>query len=1195
MAFDPTPAQRAAIETKNTSLLLSAAAGSGKTATLTQRIITSLTDKESPADISRMLIVTFTRAAAAELRERITNALSDALAVSPLDPHLNKQALLVGSADICTIDSFCLDVVKGNFQRLTLDDGTPLPPDFRIADTTELAALSISVMNSLIDEWYDRPDDGMNFAAFAENFAGTRDDGSLVKTLIEFAEHTSLYKNSATFADDCAKDLENVSKSGEFFDSAPGKIIKALTRDTVNFCIPMLEDALDYLAAVPTADAKYAPAFYDDLAVCKGVLSAIDRGYAAVKAVLDQYLPLGLKALGKNADTHTAYYKTKRDEVKKSLLELRSSYYAFDRDLLSLYAEKTAKNADILGAFIKDYRSRIAHEKAIRRVCDFNDVKRLAFTLLVNSDGSPSDVALSLRQKYDAVYIDEYQDVDPLQDAIFAAVAGPDARFMVGDIKQSIYGFRGSDPSIFGRYREEFLPLEEKAPSVGRSIFMSENFRCDKPIIDFTNLVSRSTFGAARGAVDYKPSDDLVNGKLGGGQVPVKLTFILPPDKSNELDYEIEQGEIRYTVNEIVALLSGETKNDGKPITPGDIAVLTRSSALCAAISDALTLAGVPASDAVTKDYFANPEVLLLLSLVSAVSDPHRDIRLAGALRSPVFGFTMDELVKIRTASDSSRSLFEAVELYSEDDGLSKKCREFEKTLAELRKKAYTLPLDRFVRELFDRFCLTALELPDDPRPSEMIHSNILRFYEYARSFANQRTASDISSFIKYIDDMLEAGIKTESESERSADKVSLMTVHKSKGLEFPVVFVCGCGSRFNRDSAKASLLYDPESGIGMQITDETGFARVDTPIRTAISRAVSERETEEEMRILYVALTRARERLYITSKLSKKAYENAQNDLYPNKYACRHSALCAKSFLDWLLPVAMKGDSSFELSVVASEDIDDIKPLCKAKKEEKKEIDAELVASYKSLFAKRFADTYGHTAALSLPAKLSVSRLYPTVLDDDGAAALDADSLPELISKPLFMMEEGEEKQKATAAERGTATHLFLQFCDFERVERGGIRAELRRLTDERFIPEGTAQLVNIRQLESFFASRFYSSVKNASRVNRELRFNLFLPAPDFTQNPSLAEELCGEKLLVQGVIDLVFEDKNGDITLCDYKTDYLTRDELCDPQAAKKKLAERHEKQLRYYAQAVKILFGRSPARICIYSLPLGDTVEL
>ncbi len=1195
MSFSPTPSQKLAIETKNTSLLLSAAAGSGKTATLTQRIIESITDENSPADISRMLIVTFTRAAAAELRERITKAISEALSKRPEDEHLNRQALLVGSASIYTIDAFCLDVVKSNFQRLTLEDGTPLPPDFRMADSTELSAMRLSLMESTLDDWYEKSKNGINFASFAENFTGMRDDGDLAQALLEFSERTLLYHGGESFAFNCAKNLETAAACDEFFASSSGETIKKLTRDALLYYSSLLEDGIEYLRGVPTADAKYLPAFWDDLRICREALATLESGYASVKNVLDSYAPVGLKALGKYKDDYTDFYKNLRGTAKSGLMSLRSDYYAFDPKTLSEYLTATAKNAKILGEFVNDYRHRLSHEKAIRRICDFNDVKLLAYRLLVAPDGSPTNISLSLRERYDTVYIDEYQDVDPIQDAIFAAVARENGRFMVGDIKQSIYGFRGADPSIFGNYRALFSPVGE-ASKHGNYIFMSENFRCNDPIIKFTNLISRSTFVPSAGAVDYGDADDLVCKKSGGSEIPVKLAFFLPRDKDAEHeDFDFERAEVRYVVNEICSLLKDQKKDSGEAILPKDIAVLTRSSSLGAEIASALESAGVPVSDAASRDYFANPEVLLILSLISTVDNPRRDIRLASALRSPLFGFSMDELVKIRRAAEPYLSLYDALCEYLEETELTAKCRNFVAVLESLQKKACELPLDRFIRGLFRDFSLTSLEIPDDSRSPEQIHDNILRFYEYARGFSEQRLGGTLGAFVKYIDDIISAGVKTETEAERSNKKVSIMTIHKSKGLEFPVVFVCGCGAKFNRNSLKKSLLYDARGGLGMQITDQTGFARIDTPIRTAVAKTIADAETEEEMRILYVALTRARERLYVTGKLEKKKYENVLADLMPNKFVCRHSVLGAKCYIDWILPAVISGGDSFELSVFAYEDIPDFKTHAEKAESLDEELDRELIDKYKEEFKKSFEFEYAHKKALALPAKLSVSRLYPTVLDDDGAASLDEKNLPELMTKPLFMLEDGEEKDRASAAERGTATHVFLQFCDFEAVEKYGVERELSRLTEENFIPSGTAELVNLRQLKSFFASRFYSSVRSAKRILREQRFNLFLSASEFSADPDLKKELIGESLLVQGVIDLVFEDQNGDITLCDYKTDYLTRDELADISLARKKLTDRHAEQLGYYAQAIKKLFGKAPARVCIYSLPLGDTVEL
>lgn len=1194
--YTPTQAQSDAMNTRDRSLLVSAAAGSGKTATLTQRIIKILTEENSDTDISDLLIVTFTRPAATELREKISKAVSDALAENPTNPHLARQALLLGSASICTIDSFCLDVVKSNFQSLTLEDGTPLPPDFRLADDSELGALSISLMNRTIEDWYNKKvGDGLSFHRFAENFTAIKNDDDLIRTLLNFAEKTEDFPGAHRFAADCADDLEAAAR-GDFFESKFGRAVAKATENAVEHYVKVLEDAIDYLTGIPKADTNYIPSIKNDLACLLGVREGLaKKSYADVRATLEGYSAIGLKTLGKSADEMTAFFGKQHGTVKDLIANLYSDYYAAEPEMLADHMRATACCLRLLSDFTADYRGRLAAEKARRRICTFADIKVLAHKLLVNPDKTPSDVALALREKYKAVYIDEYQDVDRMQDEIFAAVARPGTRFMVGDIKQCIYRFRGSEPDIFGEYREKFKPLGVKTDEEGSSIFMSENFRCNEPVIDFVNLVSHRNFAVCGGAVDYKSVDDLKYKKNDGGKTPVKVVLMPPEkDKKDLPDFKIKSREARYLVGEILRLKSEEKKDDGEPIEYGDIAVLVRGAVPAAEVTEAFTQMGIPYTETTKKDFFAYPEVLLLLSFVSVIANPHRDVRLAATMRSPLFGFTMDELVRIRRATDFSHSLFEAVTLYKGNEVLEKKCAAFADEIARLRGRAGNLPVDRLVRELFRDYSLTSLTLPDDPRTPEQIRDNILKFYDHARGFSEQRVGGDLYSFVKFIDDIIDSGTKISSESGSEDGKVTVMTMHKSKGLEFPVVFVYGCGTDFNRRGLTKPLLYSREGGIGMQLMDETGLARVDTPMRHAVAQSMIENETEEEMRLFYVAMTRARERLYLTASVSKTFYESIESNPCPDRYLDRYSVLSARNYFSWLAPFIFSNYSCFESKTLYPSEIPDPEPATVAQSAASN-AKAQNADELYRLFSESFDLEYTHRASLSLPAKLSVSKLYPTVLDDDGAAGLDDGSLPELKRKPLFMLDGGEEKVRATAAERGTATHVFLQFCDFENVDRNGVKSELDRLASEKFIPPATAELVNIGQLEEFFESRLYASVKRAKKLYREQRFNLFLPASEFTENAELSAELGGEKLLVQGVIDLVFEDENGDITLCDYKTDYLTREELSDKAAAEKKLRERHAQQLNYYKAAVGQLFGKAPARVCIYSLPLGDTVEL
>ena len=1195
MGFNMTPAQRNAVETRDKSILLSAAAGSGKTAALTARIIGSLTAADDPADLSRMLVVTFTRAAASELRERISKALGDALAADPLNEHLLRQSVLIGSADICTIDSFCLDLVKAYFQRLTLDGGTPLPPDFRLADETELSALKLDVMNSVIDSMYDSCDPSVNFSRFAENFSGTRDEGKFIDILIDYAEDLENVTSPDTYTDDAVKEYRN-SAELDFFDTVYGKRLKTSLSEKLSYFESICATACRELDDGGVCAKNYLPAFASDLDFCRSLKAAVAEGYEKASAVAGTYAAMGLKSLGKHADETTKAYQKLRETYKKELSGMKEKYFCLTPAEISALALRTAEELSVLSAVISEYRRRYAKEKILRRILEFSDIKRLAHTLLVKKDGTPTETALELRQKYDAVYIDEYQDVDPVQDEIFRAVSKEGCRFSVGDIKQSIYGFRGAEPAVFGSMRDSMPDFGSPDAEERRecAIYMSENFRCDGPVIDFVNAVSRSTFMLAGGVVGYRREDDLIHGRSDADSEKVRLSLFCSGAG------EATRPEVAYIVSEIAALVADGRKDDGTPIGYSDIAVLSRSSNFSSLVEEALSAAGIPSENSAAKDFFANPEILLVFSLLAAIDNPQKDIMLAAALRSPFFGFTMDELVRIRAASDISYSLFDATEEYAAidlaDGELKEKCADFLALFDSLREESRSSPVDRFVRDIFEKFSVMSLSDDNSGRTAEQIHANLVRFSDYALRYAKTRT-DGLTGFVNYISSIIESGETVDSPSVPSAvGAVKIMTIHKSKGLEFPVVFLVGCGVRFNRDDLNSTLLSDTGTGIALKLTDDTGFARTDTPHRLALTVSIREKQTEEQMRVLYVALTRARERLYVTGSVGGKDPEGALMLAKSRaRFACRSSVMAANCYLDWLLPAAVYAGDCLELSVFpdgaelpnTAEDHQESPETA----ENSSEISEARYRKIKERLSEMFGYSYPHAEAVRIPAKLSVSRLYPDLLDE-GTAEPASDRLPAPERKPLFMMAEVD--RRASAAEKGTATHLFLQFCDFERAKRS-VTEELSRLVTERFIPAGSAALVNIRQLERFFSSSFFAKIEGSKKLWRETRFNLLLPAAEFTSDSAVADALKGEEILVQGVIDLLFIDRDGRIVLCDYKTDYVPKEFAGDDEKSRRFFLDRHGEQLSYYKKAAEKLLSAGPDGVCIYSLFLGEEFYL
>ncbi|MBQ8332059.1 MAG: UvrD-helicase domain-containing protein [Clostridia bacterium] len=1197
-----TAAQSAAMNIHDKTLLVSAAAGSGKTATLTERIIRRITDKDKPADISKMLIVTFTRAAADELKSRIFTALSEALAKNPADRHLTAQLVKLGSARICTIDSFYLDLVRSNFSALGI------PASFRIADTSELEILQKSVMEDCIDSFYETDEE---FPAFAECFTGTRSADRLTQLLIDLSAQCDSVPEGVEFLRlNAERTLRDADMEVDLFSTDYGKILRARSADTVQYCLSVFAAACEYLNSNEVFVSTMLPSFLYDKEFCERLLDALsdeEEGYSRTKSLLESFAPVRLKSPKSDQITEESNrFKALRTEQHKRLRELLKKSFSKPPQVIIHAMSDTAKYTETLYRVLLTYEARLHEEKLRRSIFDFNDIRRYTMKLLVREDGTPTPIALQYAEEFSDIYIDEYQDVDRVQDLIFRALSRPTNRFMVGDIKQSIYGFRGAEPLVFSEYRAHFpdhnTPAAKKSDNA--TVFMSENFRCDKSIIEFTNLVCSRIFSACVESIGYRSDDDLVFSKKPPTEEYrsplVQVAVIMPPTPSEEESEEDElpekkELEAAYIASEINRLITEEKKADGSPILAGDIAVLFRSRSMSAYVSRALNEYGILTSENDGDRYFENPDVLMVLCLLNTVDNPHRDIFLTGTLRSPIFGFTMEDLILIRKSCDDSYSLYDALLSCTDgDDALAKKCRRFDEVLTGLRQNAVTLPVDRFLRLLFESDVFAASGLVCDQTETGD-GGNLLRLYEYARTF-EAGSFKGLYNFIEFINTIIEEGKKMKVPPKgTSPDRVNLMTIHQSKGLEFPVCFLCDCGKRFNRQDQQASLLFDYPTGVAMKIADQTGFARINTPMREALAANVAIRQTEEEMRVLYVALTRARERLYVTAYTSSSEEQLLQKAEARVQFCGRYALLRCQSYLDWiLLPFAdptCDTDAccrlSFLQAVLKTEGSEEETEVLA---EESEKINADPILTEK--LKKDFAFQYPYTGLRRIPAKLSVSRLSPDVLDEDDRS-VDLFSERKKVPVPDFFLTGG--IPKASAAERGTATHLFLQFCDFVYARKHGVANEIARLVERKFLPANIADLILTEELDTFFESEFLNEILSAKEIIREQRFNLLLSPEAFTQDPEFRDKLAEEKLAVQGVIDLILIHRDGSLGLYDYKTDRLSTAEQEQEVLAQKKMNERHGLQLSYYAHAVSLLFDRPCDRLCVYSTHAGKLFDI
>ncbi|MBO7250704.1 MAG: UvrD-helicase domain-containing protein, partial [Clostridia bacterium] len=902
-----TPAQSAAIETRGKDLLVSAAAGSGKTATLTERIIRSLKDEKAPLDISKMLIVTFTRAAASELRLKIFKALSEALTKDPTNKHLASQLVKTTSAKICTIDSFYLDLLRENFSELGL------PPSFRIADTAEIQLLAKECMSDTVSAFYDADTDG--FSAFVESFVTLKGRDRLPEILLNLYTSISAYPEGIAFLGECAKNYERAAND-DFFKSSFGEVLCSNVESAVAHYVNILEDATELMLADEKTAACYLPSFAYDLRFCRELSEILkERSYARAKAHIEGYSPISLKVIRGDLGEEITHAKERRTEISKAIRDIAKKSFGLSEANISASMKRSKEITVCLFEVLSRFEETFNREKLRRSALDFSDIRRYALKLLVAPDGSPTETARKISTKYTDIYIDEYQDVDRVQDLIFKSISNGKNRFMVGDIKQSIYGFRGAEPHVFAGYRASF-PLhgtESAATSLAESIFMSDNFRCDENVIAFTNAVCSYLFGIFSENIGYCPEDDLKFSKSKPSEdytsPKVALSIVTAPEDEDS-DYvknaeNNRQSEARYIAAKIKELLTYGHLANGERVRAEDVAIMFRSGAMKPYLRDALTEAGIDFCGGEESRYFESPDVLLLLSVLNVIDNPRRDIHLAAALYSPLFDLSLEDLVIIKKSEDPNLSLYDALSLYSEknEDKLTQKCRFFLTTLKEWRDMTHAMPVGKLLRAIFSSPLFARSGITDS--------ENLKILYEYARRF-EAGAYRGLYDFIEYLNRMIANDAKLETAAaDKTVGKVSLITVHHSKGLEYPVCFLCGTSGQFNKNEFKDSLLFEYSTGVAMKLSDGTGFARINTPMREAIMSKIVAAQTEEEIRVLYVALTRAREYLFVTGSTSQSAEKLTVAADERRRYSGKYNLMRCKSHLEWILTALAGKDMS--------------------------------------------------------------------------------------------------------------------------------------------------------------------------------------------------------------------------------------------------------------------------------------------
>ena len=1246
--IDFTPAQRQAIFAHGRTLLISAAAGSGKTFTLTQRIIKSIL--EDGIDISELLIVTYTRAAAAQLKEKIAKALTDEIAKDPQNTDLQNQLMKLGQAHISTIDSFFAEPVKANFERLGL------PASLRMADDAELAPIRERIMGDTLDEFFSECEAYKNselssidyrtrFTELIGITTGARDTSSVIPAFWGIYSKLITSPISVKQLQLYAGRLKEEAKNDPFL-SEDGRFIKEKLYSQVKYVRSSFLKHAEDMQSDEFVCSKYYADFIEYASGCTPLLDALENGsYDDIRNAFSEFSPKPITTVKTEEKTESsAYYFTQRKKLNDSIPALYNEYLYLPAneisELLDEYAEISLVLYDILDRFDKKYMA----EKKKKGICEFSDMPKYLMELLT-LDGDvtkETEYAKSLRASFKEVYIDEYQDVNGIQDAIFAII-GKDHRFMVGDIKQSIYGFREAEPDIFSSYRAKFAEYNEKNdvipadPFSGNTIFMSENFRCDKGVIDFANYLCERIFPAISSNIGYNPEgDNLKHGKkVEKDYVAKKVELMVvetPPRDENEEETDTPTPKVDsayhesfIVANEIARLIRNEKKADGKPIKAGDIAILVRSMAHAKQLMRNLDKLNIKYAASKKGDLFEGSDMSLLVDLLSVIDNPRADMPLYNVLtaKSEIYEpeFTIEEVIKIRKNANKVNSLYDAMLEYSsidEDDDISERCADFISRTEKLRARARGISADKLIKDLI--FCERYTLLTRTEAYSYLFNS--------ACSYVKNNWSS-LYSFLTYYKKLMENSSSGSEPAAEDENAVKIMTVHQSKGLEFNVCFLFGFGKQFNINE-KDSFVFIKGHGAYMKLppkktNDPLNDIRTrycNNPIFKSACRRDYQRQLEEEARVFYVALTRPVERLYVSGSITKTYEEYIQK--LERCADVDYELQSSNTFLYWTLLILAKSDKSAydqfcNISVYQKGDIKLADPFTKKEIERaiSKNADEYEIGLANALMA--YPEGKRDREILSgIPSKVAASKLSCKMLEENVFTTLpDCKLFPEnehdidaiftdnknRIRSRIELMKRAPvrfddligERHESSAAQKGTAMHAFLQFCDFERLKSEGIDSEIDRLVSEKFISESIKADLNRSLLDRFIKSDIFDVISRAKSIRREFHFGMYMPAEKFTQNQTIKNIVNGKSIYVQGSIDLLIEDSDGELILCDYKTDRVTSEEHADRALLIQNVKQRHQNQLDQYSHAVTEIFGRSPKKRFIYLFNINEAIEI
>lgn len=1183
MMAELTPQQRAVVENRGGTLLVSAAAGSGKTKVLVDRVVERI--RREGKNIHEFLIITFTNAAAAELRSKISVALSKALAAEPDNRHLRRQLNLMHLAQISTVHAFCGALIRQYGYLLEV------PPDYAMLEDARKEEMLTRILSDMLEAHY--ADITPAFRQLSDTLGAGRSDSDLEKLVRALFERMLTQPNPQQWLRNLTLELEEAQEPG---NTVFGRILLDNARQRLGWLIDRHTWATQQMQGDEKLTKKFLPAYENQTRSLEAIVQALDGPWDQIAPLLELEYPRLVVQKYPEPEKLKAIQAIRKD-MKKQLETMATLFSRPGAELLS-EQNKMAPALHALCDLASELERKFSAEKRRKNLLDFSDQEHLAIHLLVDSLGRPTDVAKEVSQRYAEIMVDEYQDSNRVQELIYTAIVrGQDEnRFLVGDVKQSIYGFRQAEPALFLEKYRSYAPADQAAEGEPRKLILSKNFRSRPEILEAVNHTFSCIMSPEVGELSYGPDESLYPGLPEypkDGSVHVSLSLLDLPKKSSgsaedsdQEDRKKAEKEAAWAAHKIVSLLdSGLTVRDGDTIRaaqPKDIAILFRARTSMNIYQKALLRAGIPVAGDAGGNLFETPEVQVLLNLLRVLDNPHQDIPLLAVLCSPLYRISNDQLGMVRASSHQPR-FYDAMTECREDW-----CVQTLNSLESLRKKAAETSADELVWALLeDTGLLGAYSAMEQ---GQRRRANLLRIYDIARETAGGSYLY-LYELIRTLDRLEQSGTEGDPGSQEG---VTLTTIHKSKGLEYPIVFLCDLTRKFNFEELKSSVLLDGDLGIGAKIIDPERRIRYPGLCHQALDVKKRSQLTAEEMRVLYVAMTRPKDYLFMSC--CEEGLVGTLSKLLPGvgcpaeQWAVRD----AKSPGEWVLLSALSrieagklfaicgrpqcqltmSDHPWQITYEMLETVPEARYVPKTEQTVKASVP---VPSPEQLVT-AMEWQYPYLTAAQTPSKVTATELKGRAKDQEAQEDAAAPRRMPRLSRPEFILE----RKGLSPTEQGTAAHQFLQYANFTALTtQDGVISELDRMVDEEFLTEAQAQAVRPEEITGLFTSPLGKRMLSAKELLREFKFSLL------TDAERIYPGLESEQVLLQGVVDAAILEDDG-ITVIDFKTDRVSPEQT-------EARAQNYRGQLETYRDALARIFGKPVKQTVLYFLKPGKEVIL